>query len=279
MRDEKKWRMAVAEFQAIRANVPGFVGESFVNDYHLVLDKMASASEEDLDSFRIPTTELKPRVVSFQMGSFQGGPGRRQYSKDNFCDSNLFQRRIDALSAYLPVVEETMRQPQVSDEAKDYWLMSTAQLERLAHRFNIEGYGDQHGYVDRDVIISALLKRDKAMQPAKPAVHNFTNQGTIIGSSVQQGSHESSAVVNFSGQEQRELLQRVWEAIPKLALTPEQTQAITTDLATVELQLNSGNPRKSILDECWSSVRNILEGAAGSVVATALLYELAQYLH
>jgi hypothetical protein len=48
MRDERKWRLAVAEFQAIRTNVPGYVGEAFVNDFHAVLGRMAIASEEDL---------------------------------------------------------------------------------------------------------------------------------------------------------------------------------------------------------------------------------------
>jgi len=274
MRDERKWRLAVAEFQAIRANVPGFIPEAFVNDFHAVLDRMAAASDEDFDAFRIPAAELKPRVVSFQLGSFRGGPGRKQYSNGNFCDSNLFQRKIDGLTAYLPIVEEAMGQPHRPDNSRDYWSMSTVQLERLANKFNIDGIGDQRGFVDRDIIINALLKRDNAMQAQKQAGNNFTNLGTIIGSNVQQGSHGSKATVNYSVQDQKTLIVRIREAIPRLALTSEQTQEIDTDLATAELQLNSGNPRKTIMDECWSSVRSILEKAAGSLVAAPLLYEL-----
>jgi hypothetical protein len=171
-----------------------------------------------------------------------------------------------------------MRKPQVSDDSKDYWAMSTAQLERLAHKFNIDGYGDQHGHVDRNIIIKTLLQRDKAIQP-KPAASHFTNLGTIVGSTVQQGSHGASATVNYSVQEQKELMARVREAIPSLGLTSEQEQIINTDLATAEMQLSSSHPKKTITDECWSSVRSILEKAAGSLVAAPLLYELTRLMH
>lgn len=278
MCDERKWRLAVAHFEAIRSNVPGYVGESFVDDYHAALDEMAAASGEDFDSFRVPTAELKPRVVSVQLGSYRGGRGRTNYSKNNYCDSNLFQRKIDALTAYLPIVEETMCQPQVQDDSRDYWRMSTAQLERLAHEFHIGGYADQHGHVDHDIIIKKLRERDKAMQPQQPISSHFTNTGTIIGSNIQQGSHGSTATATYL-QEQRELLTQIRSAMPDLKLTNEQTQTINTDLATIELQLNSSSPKNSIMSECWISVRSILENAAGNAAAAALLYELAQHIH
>jgi hypothetical protein len=275
MRDEKKWRLALAEFEAVRGNIPNYVSEKFVNDYHAILDRMAAATEEDLDSFRIPAAELKPRVVSVQLGGYRR-PGKTNYSKDNYCDSNLFQRKIDTLTRYLPHLEEAMRQSQVSDDSKDYWLMSTAQLERLASKFNIGGYADQHGHVDRNIIIDALLQRDKAMRPPKSADHHFVNYGTIANSNVQQGSHSSTAIVNAPIENEKELVALIRDSVSQLNLTTAQQQAVATDLATVELQLNSGAPKRSIVGECWSSIRNILEGLAGNMVAAALLKELAK---
>jgi hypothetical protein len=46
---------------------------------------------------------------------------------------------------------------------KDYWSMSTPDLERLATKFGIGGYADQHGNVDRSIIIEQLLKRDETL--------------------------------------------------------------------------------------------------------------------
>jgi hypothetical protein len=273
MRDERKWRLALAEFQAMRANIPNYIHEAFVINYHAILDRMAAATEEDFDTFRIPTENLKPRLVSFQMGG-----GRKQYSKDNCCDDNLFARKIDGLTAYLPIVEDTMRQLQVPDDSKDYWSMSTAQLERLANKFNIGAYADQRGHVNRNIIINELRARDKAMQPTPPGSH-FTNHGTIIGSNVQQDSHGSHATVNHLAHEQARLAARIREKIPELDLTSLQMHDVNTDLATIELQLNSSSPKKTIMDECWISLRSILEKAAGSLAAAPLLHELAKYLH
>jgi hypothetical protein len=277
MRDEREWRKALAEFQAMRGNIPGYISEAFVHDYHGILDRMARASEQDFDSFRVPQSELKPRVTGVRVAG-RRSPGKTYYSNDNFCNSNLFQRKIDGLTAYLPTVEESMRQPQPSDDSKDYWSMSTAQLEILAGKFGIGGYADRHLNVDRDIIINALLRRDKAMQPKSAPAHHVANYGTIIGSSIQQGSPGASATVTHSVEDQRRLIHRVRETIPELSLTTEQMRTIETDLQTVELQLNSDRPRRAILDECWRSVRNILEGVAGGLVATGLLNELARLL-
>jgi hypothetical protein len=46
---------------------------------------------------------------------------------------------------------------------KDYWSMSTPELEELATEFGIGGYGDQYGNVDRAIIIKQLLRRDETL--------------------------------------------------------------------------------------------------------------------
>jgi hypothetical protein len=195
MRDERKWRLAFAEFEAMHAHVPSHVSEKFVSDYHAVLDKMADASEEDLDSFRIPATELKPRVVSVQLGGLRS-PGKAHYSKDNYCDTNLFKRKIDALASYLPNIEERMRRPITTDDSKDYWSMSTPQLERLATKFGIGGYGDQHGHVERDVIIKGLLKRDSALQSPPLQANRSADYGTVPNTNLRQTSRRTSPNMN-----------------------------------------------------------------------------------
>lgn len=225
MRDERKWQLAVAEFKATRANVPGLISEAFVNEFHAVLDRMVAASEEDFDTFRIAAADLKPRVVSSQRRSHRGHPGRTQYSREKFCDRNLFQRKIDGLAAYLPIVEEKTREPLVSEDSKDYWLMDDAKLVGLADKFQIGGYGDQFGFVDRSIIINALLQRDRAMLPQKPTGSHFNNLGTIIDSNVLQDSHRSNAIVNAPVHARSRLKSQTGEAIPRLALTSAQTES------------------------------------------------------
>ena len=52
---------------------------------------------------------------------------------------------------------------------RDYWRLDDKELERLAHRNHIPplsraGEEGQHGYIDRDRIIDALLTRDNALR-------------------------------------------------------------------------------------------------------------------
>jgi len=42
--------------------------------------------------------------------------------------------------------------------------MDTPDLEALAGKFGIGGYGDQLGHISRDIIISGLLERDRAIE-------------------------------------------------------------------------------------------------------------------
>ncbi len=185
MRDEKKWRLSVVEFEAMHTNMPLRMSERFVSDYHGVLDKMADASEEDLDSFRIPASELKPRVESVQL-EVLNSPRKTNYSKDKYCDENLFRRKIDALARYLPSIEERIRQPKKSDDSMDYWSMSAPELERLAAKFGIDGYGDQHGHVDRDIIIKGLLQRDAVLQSPPLQANWSADYGTVPKTNLRQ---------------------------------------------------------------------------------------------
>ena len=128
MPSDMNWQLALAEFEAIRAHVPQHVSEGFVNDYHAVLDKLADASGENLGSFRVPASDLRPRVISIQRGSSRA-PGTVNY-----------------------------------DEPSDYWSMSTPLLEALAGRLGIGGYADQVGHIDRAIIIDMLQKREKSLR-------------------------------------------------------------------------------------------------------------------
>lgn len=195
MRDEKKWRLALAEFEAMRAHVPPRVSGKFVSDYHSVLNKMADASEEDLDSFRIPASELKPRIESVQL-EVLNSPRKTNYSKDDYCDENFFRRKIDALARYLPNIEERMYLPTAPDDSKDYWSMSVPQLERLAAKLGIEGYGDQHGHVDRDIIIKGLLQRGAALQSLPLQTNWSADYGTVPSANLRQTSRRTPPNLN-----------------------------------------------------------------------------------
>jgi len=70
-------------------------------------------------------------------------------------------------------------------------------------------------------------------------------------------------------------LESLREARPELAL-PEQVSAeLDAEIATLQTQLASPKPKHTIIQEALRSVRSILEGVAGSAIATGLLAAMA----
>jgi hypothetical protein len=104
MQNEREWRLARAEVEAIRKNLPTSVSESLVAEYHAVLDRLTSASGENFDTLRISEAEITLRVVSAQRAG-RNSPARKDYSKERYCDSNLFRRRLDTLAGYIEDIE------------------------------------------------------------------------------------------------------------------------------------------------------------------------------
>jgi len=104
MQNEREWRLALAEFEALRKNVPPSVSDSFVAEYHAVLDLMAGASGESFDKFRISATAMAPQLLGAEPPG-RRTPGKKRYTTERFCDPKDFQRKIDALANSLSVFE------------------------------------------------------------------------------------------------------------------------------------------------------------------------------
>lgn len=55
-------------------------------------------------------------------------------------------------------------------------------------------------------------------------------------------------------------------------------EEIAAEVAVLESQVNSPNPKKGIIRETLLSLKNIAEGTTGSLVATSIQDEVAQIL-
>ncbi len=188
MHDQKTWAIALVRLQSLSANLPRSITEARVAEYHAILGTLETASGEDFAAFRIPPYDMKPQAM-----------GRRTqrgitYSKELYGDEQLFKRQVDGAMRYAQTVDSDLRGWVSAGEPKDYWSMSTIELEHLAGKYGIGGYADQTLNVDRNIIIQQLLLRDEAIQPEKAAApaHSI-NVGTMTNSLIQQ--HSSGASV------------------------------------------------------------------------------------
>lgn len=101
--------------------------------------------------------------------------------------------------------------------------------------------------------------------------------GPVINSPIQQGSPQATQEVIIGEdkcEELKGLLQSLKESIDKLGLEAQAKSDLQADIQTIEAQMSSSKPKLTIITECVGSIRNILEGAAGNVLASLLLNKI-----
>jgi len=104
-------------------------------------------------------------------------------------------------------------------------------------------------------------------------VHNVTHIETAINSPVTQGGHHARQTVNasYANNERAELERLVAafaEHLPELALVPADHRKASVQLQTIQAQL-SDEPDPVIVRQAGKTLRNITEGAIGSLLAAA----------
>ena len=286
MHDQKKFALARVRLDALRTNIPTWIDEQRVGEYHSIVDALQTSSGEDLATFRIPESEIKPKVASRRKGT-RRVPPRTVYTEKKYCDDGYFRRQVQSLWQYVQTLESQKQPGTQINGPKDYWALTNSELEQLAMKYNIPpltrtGPHLEHWFVDRDRIIAVLVERDSALRAGTPApeTSNVLNVENMYGSSIQQGTQGSNVTINFKAKESelRTALNRIQNSIDELKLTPAAHNQLSVDIGTIEVQLSSPNPKSSIITECLQSVRTILENAAGSLIASGLAVEVGKYL-
>ena len=89
-----------------------------------------------------------------------------------------------------------------------------------------------------------------------------------------QHSAQTMTIQNLDLEEVKEVIQKLKQNIDQFGLDHARRSELLADVHTIEPQLSSSNPKKSIISEGLLSIRNILEGAVGSMIATGLLTQI-----
>jgi hypothetical protein len=94
---------AFATLTSLRANIdrmPGVnIPEIYVSEFHTVLDKLAGIAL-DIADFRIPNSEVRPRVTSINTLTFHQLKQSRTYSEEKYVDKPFILTKIDAILGY-----------------------------------------------------------------------------------------------------------------------------------------------------------------------------------
>jgi hypothetical protein len=97
---------------------------------------------------------------------------------------------------------------------------------------------------------------------------------------IQQGTSESSQSLTSTVDvaSLRSLTAEISGAIDRLGLQSEQQRQLTAELQSVNAQMQAPRPNHGIITEGLKSIRNILEGCAGSLLASGLVYRIGLLL-
>jgi hypothetical protein len=130
----------------------------------------------------------------------------------------------------------------------------------------------------KGVLGEGMMFSENEKKTASEATYHVHYYGDVGTSQVQQGTVGSSQAISTQidlGGVQS-LVTELRSHIAELKLTTELERQMLAEIASIEAQLSAPQPKRGVITECLSSVRNILEGCAGGLIASGFLQQLAR---
>lgn len=106
--------------------------------------------------------------------------------------------------------------------------------------------------------------------------------GNVSHSQIQHDSVNSPQTMNnevFDIKKISELIELLKDHFDSVGCQPDQKNIIQSQIDLINAQLKSTKPNSSIISEGLKTIRNILEGATGSLIAAGLLYRIGEIIH
>ncbi|MCU5655954.1 hypothetical protein OCF56_18830 [Bacillus mycoides] len=126
----------------------------------------------------------------------------------------------------------------------------------------------------------SFSKEEKEMaQSQSYTTNNF--YASVSDTQIQQHTNNSSQVMQnktIDLQKVNELLKNITDNIGEFNLKENEREIVDLNLKMVEQQSSLPSPNPVLIKECFSTVRNILEGVTGSLVASGIIYHLGLFL-
>lgn len=113
---------------------------------------------------------------------------------------------------------------------------------------------------------------EKEVEQSKSIVYNFnTTIESMSNSQIQQASPNSTMSLDVSGADILPFVDALKKNLTKLRLQKNFRKQVAIDIGRIEAQLAEGSPRQSVIQESVRSIRTVLEGATGNLLASGIL--------
>ncbi len=132
---------------------------------------------------------------------------------------------------------------------------------------------EQDGILGEDLTFT----KEEQRVAASNVYHIQTYIGSMMHSQLQQGTRNSSQTMTVNELDVAKVLsvlKEIKRTVAGLNLAPEIRNELSAEIATAETQANSPKPKTKIIMESLHTIRSILEGTAGSLIAAGILEQL-----
>lgn len=135
---------------------------------------------------------------------------------------------------------------------------------------------EKDGVVGEGLVFSA---KEKAVAAAANYTINYN--APVTHSQIQQNSAHATQEMHISALERTQLTDFIGalnEHAPKLGLTQTDKARIESEAQKLESEISVPTPDASVVHQSLRTIRNVLEGCTGSIIASGLLFEIAKLL-
>lgn len=222
----------------------------------LHFDSAESAKRFSKMHFNTPIGEIEHDLV----GSIKSGSDAFQVS----FSPELEKRLMDAIEFHL--------QPSLRMNASQFQGILDA-VRKIVLEWSLKLEAD--GITGEGMSFSTVEKERAQAQAVTYNIKNYIH-GNINDSQVQMESAGSTQtqIAEFDIGQVAKFVEALKNTIEILGLNESGKKEAESEIAALEAQIKSPNPKQSILRESLCSVRRILEGAAGNLVASGLLNQI-----
>lgn len=142
------------------------------------------------------------------------------------------------------------------------------------------GMGPQVGITHYGIMEAEERLQNPSSPSARFPAINIINVGQMVGSNIQQGSTASSliSVARVDVPAVASLVEALERALREAQLESRQRADAEAELATIQAQLKSSNPKPSILKESVETLKTIVQGGGQIVAASKIIQDLLSLL-
>jgi len=150
-------------------------------------------------------------------------------------------------------------------------------IKNSASAYNMSTKETKQSYEYYLVEIPLYEKEHLMSTENNQTVNHF--HGDIIGSQIQQNVQNSSQsmTINEDFKQKEELssfLTTLKENIDSIKFDKDKLLVMEQNIKTLENELQNANSKSSVINEGLATIRNVLEGTTGSLIASGLIYQM-----